>query len=123
MGFWIFMFVATLLIPVALLLIWYVCPKFKTIHNASGYRTSRSMKNQETWNFAQTHCAKTSLYMFFPALFLAIVIMPTVMSGSIDQIGWIGLAVTMIQMMSFVVIIVSTEGALRKTFDEGGNRL
>lgn len=117
------MFVATLLIPVALLLIWYVCPKFKTIHNASGYRTSRSMKNQETWAFAQTHCAKTSLYMFFPALFLAMAIMPIVMSGSIDQIGWIGLAVTMIQMMSFVVIIVSTEGALRKTFGESGNRL
>lgn len=46
MGFWIFMFIITLLIPAALLLTWYLCPKFKTIHNASGYRTKRSMKNQ-----------------------------------------------------------------------------
>ena len=123
MGFWIFMFIITLLIPAALLLTWYLCPKFKTIHNASGYRTKRSMKNQDTWNFAQKYCARMSLYMFFPSLILAIVIMPTVISKSIDRIGWIGLGITIIQMTSFIVIIISTEKALKNTFDESGNRV
>ena len=123
MGFWIFMFIITLLIPAGLLLTWYLCPQFKTIHHASGYRTKRSMKNQDTWNFAQKYCARMSLYMFFPSLTLAIVIMPTVISKSIDKIGWIGLGITIIQMTSFIVIIISTEKALKNTFDESGNRV
>lgn len=118
MGFWIFMFVITLLIPAALLLTWYLCPKFKTINNAGGYRSKRSMQNQDTWDFAQKYCSKISLYMFFPSLILAIAIMPTVSSKPIDRIGWIGLGITMIQMMSFFVIMISTEKALKKTFDK-----
>ena len=117
------MFIVTLLIPAALLLIWYLCPKFKTINNASGYRTKRSMQNQDTWDFAQKYCSKISLYMFFPSLILAIAIMPTMISKSIDRIGWIGLGITMIQMMSFIVIMISTEKALKKTFDENGNKV
>lgn len=123
MGFWVFMFIITLLIPAALLLTWYMCPKFKTIHNASGYRTKRSMKNQDTWDFAQKHCSKISLYMFFPSLLLVIAIMPMVISKSIGIIGWIGFVITMIQMMSFAVIMISTEKALKGTFDENGNKL
>lgn len=123
MVFWIFMFIVTLLIPVALLLAWYLCPKLKTIHNASGYRTTQSMKNQDTWDFAQKYCARMSLYMFFPSLTLAIAIMPTLISKSIDMIGWIGFGITMIQMLSFIVIMVFTENALKKKFDENGNRL
>ncbi len=123
MGFWIFMFIITLLIPAALLLTWYLCPKFKTIHNASEYRTKRSMKNQDTWDFAQKYCARMSLYIFFPSLILTIAIMPTVINESIDRIGWIGLGITIIQMISFVVIMISTEKALKNTFDESGNRI
>lgn len=116
MGFWIFMFIITLLT-------WYLLQKFNTIHNASGYRTKQSMKNQDTWDFARKYCARMSLYMFFPSLILAIAIMPTVISKSIDRIGWIGLGITIIQMISFVVIMMSTEKALKNTFDESGNRV
>lgn len=123
MEFWIFMFIITLLIPAALLLTWHLCPKFKMMNNASGYRTKRSMKNQDTWDFAQKYCARISLYMFFPSLILAILIMPIVISESNDRIGWVGLGITIIQMISFVVIIVFTEKALKKTFDESGNRV
>lgn len=34
---------------------------------------------------------------------------------------WIDLGITMIQMMSFIVIMVSTEKSLKKTFAESGN--
>lgn len=123
MKFWIFMFIVTLLIPTSLLLTWYICPKIKTINNVSGYRTKRSMQNQDTWDFAQKYCSKISLYMFFPSLILAIVIMPTVISKPVDVIGWIGLGITMIQMVSFIVIIISTEKALKKSFDESKNKV
>lgn len=123
MKFWIFMFIVTLLIPTSLLLTWYICPKIKTINNVSGYRTKRSMQNQDTWDFSQKYCSKISLYMFFPSLILAIVIMPTVISKPVDVIGWIGLGITMIQMVSFIVIIISTEKALKKSFDESKNKV
>ncbi len=122
MRFWLFMFITTLLIPVALLLTWYVCPKLKGINNTSGYRTSLSMKNQATWDFSQKYCAKLSLYMFIPSLILSIVIMPFSINKSTALIAWTGLFVTLIQMMSFVVIMIYTEKALRKNFDENGNR-
>lgn len=123
MKFWIFMFIVTLLIPTSLLLTWYLCPKIKTINNVSGYRTKQSMQNQDTWDFSQKYCSKISLYMFFPSLILAIVIMPTVTSKPVDVIGWMGLGITMIQMISFIVIIISTEKALKKTFDESKNKV
>lgn len=123
MKFWIFMFIVTLLIPTSLLLTWYICPKIKTINNVSGYRTKRSMQNQDTWDFSQKYCSKISLYVFFPSLILAIVIMPTVISKPVDVIGWMGLGITMIQMISFIVIIISTEKALKKSFDESKNKV
>lgn len=69
MGFWIFMFIITLLIPAALLLTWYLCPRLKRINNLSGYRSKMSMQNQETWDFAQKYCSKIllkniALYVF-----------------------------------------------------------
>ena len=81
------------------------------------------MQNQDTWDFAQKYCSKISLYMFFPSLILAVAIMPTMISKPIDRIGWIGLGITMIQMMSFIVIMISTEKALKRTFDGSGNKL
>lgn len=123
MRFWIFMFIVTLLIPLALLLTSYLCSRSKTIQHVSGYRTSRSMKNQDTWEFSQKYCAKLSLYMFFPSLVLAVVIMPMSIGKSMELIGWIGLGITIIQMMSFGIIVICTEKVLKKTFDENGNRL
>ena len=122
MGFWLYVFLVTLLIPFTLLLMWYICPKFKEINTTSGYRTTLSMKNQETWDFSQDYCAKLSLYLFFSSLMLSFVTMPFFINQSTTIIGWMGLVVTLMQMMSFVVIIIATEKALKKNFDEKGNR-
>jgi hypothetical protein len=83
------------------------------------------MINQDTWDFAQKYCARMSIYMFFPSLILAIVIMPMprVINMSMSRIGLIGLGITIIQMISFVAIIISTEKSLKNTFDESGNRV
>lgn len=57
------------------------------------------------------------------SLILAIAIMPTVSSKPVDRIGLMGLGITMIQMMSFIVIMISTEKALKKSFNENGNEV
>ena len=119
MKFWIFMFIMTLLVPFSLIFMWYVCPRIKRVNGIMGYRTSRSMMNQSTWDFAQRVCARNSMKMFFPTIILAAVIMPFCKNKDIDTIGWIGLGVTLAQLISYVVIIYLTESALKKEFDIG----
>lgn len=122
MGFWIFIFVTTLLIPLALLFTWYFCPNMKERNRTSGYRSSRSMQNQDTWEFAQKQCSQNALKMFFPTLLLSLGLMPFALGKKMGTIGWIGLGITVTQMMSFVVIVCLTEKALKKNFDEHGRK-
>ena len=116
MAFWLFMFIVTLLIPFSLLLTGYLCPKCKTINHSRGYRTLRAMQTQETWEFAQKYCAKMSLLMFLPTLLLSIILMPLTIAQPTSTIGCTGLVISLIQMVSFVVIIALTEKALKKKF-------
>ena len=116
MGFWVFMFIMTLLIPLSLIMIWYICPRIKSRNSWMGYRTSRSMRNQKTWEFAQRACSSISLKMFFPTAILAIVIMPLCITKDINVIGWVGLGITVAQLISYLIIIYLTERALKNEF-------
>ncbi|MBE6023390.1 MAG: SdpI family protein [Cellulosilyticum sp.] len=60
MSFWIFMLLMTLLIPISMIGFGYYFSKKapKEINNVLGYRTSRSMKNKETWQFAHNYFGK-----------------------------------------------------------------
>ena len=55
MGFWIFMLACDLLIPVTMIGFGAYFQKGgpKEINGAFGYRTKRSMKNKEIWEFVQ----------------------------------------------------------------------
>lgn len=55
-----FNIVFTLLIPFLILLLGIITKKYppKSINSIIGYRTSRSMINDETWQFAQKKCAE-----------------------------------------------------------------
>ena len=75
-----------------------------------GYRTSRSVKNQSTWDFAQRVCARNSMKMFFPTTILAVVIMPFCQNKDNDIIGWIGLGVTLAQLISYGIILLKKFG-------------
>ena len=60
MAFWLFLTAMDLLIPAIMVGIGARFLKHppKTINALYGYRTARSMKNQETWNFAHETCGK-----------------------------------------------------------------
>lgn len=55
--------------------------------------------------------------MFLPTTILAIVIMPLCINMKFDAIGWIGLGITIVQLLSYIVIIYLTEKALKRNFD------
>ena len=65
MGFWIFMLNIVLLIPLTMIFFgWLLCRKTpKEINYIYGYRTKRSMMNEETWRFANQYFEK-AWYLF-----------------------------------------------------------
>ena len=117
MLFFVFMFICTLLIPISLLITRYTCLKVSEINYVSGYRSALSVKNEATWKFAQKYCANICTKLFVPTLLLSFAVMPFTFNKSVSVIGWTGLVVVMIQMLSFFVIIYSTEKALKKEFN------
>lgn len=60
MGFWIFMLIMDLLIPVTMIGFgsYFMKNAPKEINAVFGYRTSMSMKNKDTWEFAHKYCGK-----------------------------------------------------------------
>ena len=74
------------------------------------------MRNQKTWEFAHRACSSISLKMFFPTVILAIVIMPLCITKDINVIGWVGLGITVAQLISYFIIIYLTERALKNEF-------
>ena len=101
MGFWIFMCVTVLLIPFLMISFGGLFSRSapKEINSAFGYRTSMSMKNADTWQFAHHYFGKIW-----------------------RTLGWI-LIITFLQLIPLILPIFFTEKALRAHFDRNGNRI
>lgn len=122
MGFWIFMTCCTLLIPVIM-----VCTgaalrrgKFSTINPVSGYRTRRSMQNQQTWDYAHRECGLLWRRWGSTMLVLTVIAMLLFMGEDTDHIGVVGSVITVLQMIPLFLSIVIVEKKLREKFDENG---
>lgn len=124
MWFWWFMFFCNLLIPGLMILtgrmMWKHCPK--KINGLLGYRTTRSMKNMDTWKFAHEYCGRLwwriGWIMMIPTI---LVQLPFIRSAD-DVIGIAGGIICTVQCIVLVVAIFPTEKALKKTFKEDGIR-
>ncbi|MBR5521795.1 MAG: SdpI family protein [Oscillospiraceae bacterium] len=122
--FWWFILISDLLIPITIIIagkILYSRPP-KNINALAGYRTVRSMKNMDTWVFANRHCGKiwqkSGLIMLLPTVLAHL---PFYRSND-DIIGTISLIVIAVQLVVMVASIFLTEKSLKDTFDDEGNR-
>lgn len=124
MGFWIFMLIMDLLIPFTMIGFGKVflnnAPK--KINWGYGYRTSMSMKNQDTWTFAHKYCGRLWHLCGWILLPVSVIAMLLALGKSEDMIGLAGGVLVAIQLIPLVGVAVPTEIALRKTFDTDGNR-
>lgn len=124
MGFWIVMFICNLLVPLLMVVFGRIMYKHapKSINGIYGYRTSMSMKNEDTWKFAHDYCGrlwyKIGLIMLIPSV---LVQLPFVKSST-DTIGIMTVVLETVQICVMIASIFPTEKALRKTFDKYGNR-
>ena len=124
MGFWIFMLIVVLLIPLTMLifgrLLFRRTPK--EINYVYGYRTKRSMRNEETWKFANQYLGKLWYRYGLLSVPLSVIAIALVFGKGTETVGTVGGTITMIQMIPLVGAIIPTEIALKNNFDENGRR-
>ena len=124
MGFWIFMLIMDLLIPFTMIGFGKSFTKSapKHINFAYGYRTTMSMKNQDTWQFAHQYSGKIWFRSGLVLLPVTILAMLFVIGGTEDTVGTVGAVICGIQMIPLIGTVFFTENALKRTFDKDGNR-
>jgi hypothetical protein len=124
MGFWWFMFLCDLLIPVLMLLcgrmMWKRPPK--QINGLVGYRTTRSMKNMDTWKFAHDYCGRLWWKLGWTSLPPSILAQIPFYRSSIQTIGTVGGILCLLQCVVLIASIFPTEQALKRTFTQEGRR-
>lgn len=94
----------------------------KEINSTFGYRTTRSMKNRDTWEFAHNCCGKLWQRIGIALAPATIIAMLFSLGRSIDDIGRYGTVIIAIQTAVMIASIFPVESALKKTFDEYGRR-
>lgn len=113
------MLIMVLLIPVTMILFGkrFKDSPPKNINRLFGYRTSRSMKNQDTWEYA--HRCFGNLWLWFGVVLLPVSVAAMLFSlgKSVDHIAWCGLAVIIIQLVPMAIPIFITEHKLKQAFD------
>lgn len=124
MWFWWFIFACDLLIPIIMLVFGIIMYKHapKNINFIFGYRTTRSMKNDDTWKFAHEYCGR--LWWKLGLIMLpttALVHIPFYNSDE-NVVSIVSLVVMTIQVIVLIVSILPTETALKKTFNDDGTR-
>ena len=94
----------------------------KEINALFGYRTTMSMKNSDTWEYAHKYCGKLWYRLGFLLLPFSAIPLLFVIGKAIDTIGIIGGAICFVQLIPLMGSIIPTEIALKRTFDKNGIR-
>lgn len=125
MGFWIFIAVLSLFVPIVMVIFGksFLKAAPKDINGIYGYRTAMSMKNRDTWEFAHKYCGKVWFYAGLVLLPLNFIPLLFVIGKGTDLIGAVGTVFCLIDTAVMLLSIIPTEKALKKNFDSDGNRI
>lgn len=124
MGLWIFTFVMDMLIPLTMIGFGKLFLKNapKEINAVFGYRTSMSMKNKDTWEFAHKYCGRLWYRCGTVLLLVSAVAMLFTIGRSESVTGTVAAVVCALQIVFLIGSIYPTEKALKQNFDRDGKR-
>lgn len=124
MGFWIFMFIMDMMLPLIMIICgkWFLKSAPKEINTVFGYRTSRSMKNKDTWDFAHKYCGKLWYKWGVVMLPVSAAALFFIIGKNENIIGIVGGIICAVQTIILISSIYPTEKALKSNFDKDGNR-
>ena len=89
----------------------------KEINSLYGYRTNRSMRNKECWDFANNH--SSALMLKYALLTTAVQAIGILLVNEKQAL----LAGAIVLVSTLIISVFQTEQALKKHFDKEGNRL
>ena len=121
----IFEFAGVFVVPIVFLMIGWLFthgryPKHP--NGVYGYRTTRSMKNDETWMFAQERWGQLCWRVGWWLLILSLFVVGILQTQSVRQHGiYVGAWIT-IQGVLTLATILPVERALKTKFDEFGHQ-
>ncbi len=123
-GFWVFMLAMALLTPAVMIGLGRYLAKRgpRQINGVFGYRTARSMKNQDTWAFAQRYCGKLWWKLGWVLLAVSAAGMLPAVGKEIAVAAAAGGVLVGAQCVVLLLSIVPVERALDRTFDSYGHR-
>ena len=87
-----------------------------------GYRTERSMKNRDTWEFAHQYIGKLWFRLGWIVLIPSVALLLVFFGKDIRTVGNVGMTICFLQLIPMIVPVFFTENALKKTFDQYGRR-
>ncbi len=120
MGFVVFMIACDLFLPIVIGIAGWCLEKHppEDINGFFGYRTDRSRKNQEAWDFAQKHWGKNARKVgtiLFIVTFLMHIVCWNVEK---DVLGTLSLIIVSVQVLALIATIFPTEKALKELLGE-----
>lgn len=118
------MMIMVLLIPLTMIIFGkiFINKPPKKINYIYGYRTTMSMKNKETWEFAHHYIGKIWWTFGRILLIVSILALVYVFNRDADTIGILGGIVVGVQLLFLCLSFVPVEKALKKNFDIDGIR-
>jgi len=124
-GFWLFMLAMNLIIPLTML---FFGKRFLNtapgrINHFFGYRTQRSMKNRETWEFAHRCLGRYWLQAGKWTLIATVLTMAAVFDADMNAVSVVGTCVVCAQLIPMIMALPVTERALKQNFDAYGRRI
>lgn len=124
MGIWFMMLGFNLLIPAIMLIAGKLMGRNapKNINWIIGYRTTMSMKNEDTWSFAHKVAGTFWWKWGWVTLAATIVAMLLILGRSVEVVSTPGCIFMFVQLIPVIAVIPHTEKALHSTFDKDGSR-
>ena len=123
-GFWIFMFVFVLLTPATMIFfgVKFLRSAPQNINYTFGYRTTRSMKNRDTWEFAHKQIGSLWKGLGIFLLPCSAVAMLFFIGMDTESIGLNSVYIIVVQLVFLIFPIFIVEKKLKRTFDKYGQR-
>ena len=125
MGYWGLMLVLVLIIPCLMIYFgrgFYKKGAPKNINTHFGYRTTRSMQNWYTWDFAHRKFGKLISFIGLIMIPVSAALISLTVKLQPDAQTIIAVIIMGAQSLLLIVPIVITEKQLKTSFDEKGNR-
>ena len=118
------LWICSLLVPVIVIItgrmMWKHYPK--NINGLIGYRTTLSMRNIDTWKFANEYCGRLWYRIGILMLIFSIIICLLFFKASYNTAFMASLILIAIQCIILVATIFPTENALKREFPEEETR-